>query len=82
MLERVFSENDAAAEANRAAFDAAGVRCVNVMSSPGAGKTALLARTLAHLQRGRRGERGSSSATSRPRSTPTGWVGWAPRSAW
>ena len=50
VLERVFSENDAAAEANRAALDAAGVRCVNVMSSPGAGKTALLARTLAHLQ--------------------------------
>ena len=55
VLERVFSENDAAAEANRAALDAAGVRCVNVMSSPGAGKTALLARTLAHLQQaGRR----------------------------
>ena len=50
VLERVFSENDAAAGANRAALDAAGVRCVNVMSSPGAGKTALLARTLAHLQ--------------------------------
>ena len=50
VLERVFGENDAAAEANRAAFDAAGVRCVNVMSSPGAGKTALIARTLAHLR--------------------------------
>ncbi len=50
VLERVFDENDAAAAANRAAFDAAGVRCINVMSSPGAGKTALLARTLAHLR--------------------------------
>jgi hydrogenase nickel incorporation protein HypB len=50
VLERVFSENDAAAATNRAAFEAAGVRCVNVMSSPGAGKTTLLARTLAHLR--------------------------------
>lgn len=50
VLEKIFDENDAAAGANRAAFDAAGVRCVNVMSSPGAGKTALLARTLAHLR--------------------------------
>ncbi|MGV1009291.1 MAG: hydrogenase nickel incorporation protein HypB [Dermatophilaceae bacterium] len=50
VLERVFGENDVAAAANRAAFDTAGVRCVNVMSSPGAGKTALLARTLAHLR--------------------------------
>jgi len=50
VLERVFGENDAAAAANRAALDAAGVRCVNVMSSPGAGKTALLAVTLAHLR--------------------------------
>ncbi|HRI96410.1 MAG TPA: hypothetical protein PLZ93_12395, partial [Nocardioides sp.] len=49
VLERIFTENDRAADANRAALDAAGVRCVNLMSSPGAGKTALLERTLAHL---------------------------------
>ena len=38
VLERIFDENDRAAAANRAAFDAAGVRCVNLMSSPGAGQ--------------------------------------------
>lgn len=39
--------NTTIAHANRADFDAAGVRVVNVMSSPGAGKTALLERVLA-----------------------------------
>ena len=50
VLERIFHENDAAAAANRAALDACDVVCVNVMSSPGAGKTALLERTLRHLE--------------------------------
>lgn len=50
VLERIFDENDRSAEANRAAFDAAGVRCINLMSAPGAGKTTLLAHTLAHLR--------------------------------
>ena len=50
VLERIFGENDVAAEANRAAFDAHGIRCINVMSSPGAGKTAVLAHTLRYLQ--------------------------------
>jgi hydrogenase nickel incorporation protein HypB len=49
VMERIFAENDRAADANRAAFDAAGVRCVNLMSSPGAGKTTLLEHTLRHL---------------------------------
>jgi len=49
ILERIFDENDAAAAANRAAFDAAGVVAINLMSSPGAGKTTVLARTLAAL---------------------------------
>ncbi len=47
VLERIFDENDHCAEHNRADFDAAGVVAINVMSSPGAGKTALLRRTLA-----------------------------------
>ncbi|MDP3950180.1 hydrogenase nickel incorporation protein HypB [Microbacterium sp.] len=50
VLERIFDENDRAAGANRAALDAAAVVGVNMMSSPGAGKTAVLERTLAHLQ--------------------------------
>ncbi|MEP6648962.1 MAG: hydrogenase nickel incorporation protein HypB [Lapillicoccus sp.] len=50
VLERIFTENDRAADANRRAFDDAGVVCLNVMSSPGAGKTTVLAATLAHLR--------------------------------
>jgi hydrogenase nickel incorporation protein HypB len=46
VLEAIFGENDRLAVANRAEFDAAGVRVVNLMSSPGAGKTALLRQTL------------------------------------
>jgi hydrogenase nickel incorporation protein HypB len=46
VLERIFAENDTQAAANRAAFDAAGLTAVNLMSSPGAGKTTLIAATL------------------------------------
>lgn len=49
VLENILSENDRIAESNRLDFDAAGVRTVNLMSSPGAGKTTLLKRTLATL---------------------------------
>ena len=49
VLESIFGENDRCADANRAKFDAAGVVAVNMMSSPGAGKTAILCRTLASL---------------------------------
>jgi hydrogenase nickel incorporation protein HypB len=49
VLERIFGENDRTASANRADFAAAGVRVVNLMSSPGAGKTMLLRETLARL---------------------------------
>src|SRR3954454_20704312 len=47
VLENVLWENDRIADANRK--DLAGVRTVNVMSSPGAGKTTLLRRTLAEI---------------------------------
>lgn len=49
VLERIFGENDRAAQENRDRFDARGIRCVNLMSAPGAGKTTLLARSLRHL---------------------------------
>jgi hydrogenase nickel incorporation protein HypB len=42
VLEKILSENDRKAEANRADFRAHGLGVVNVMSSPGAGKTTLL----------------------------------------
>jgi hydrogenase nickel incorporation protein HypB len=41
--------NQAGAEHNRAHFDQWGITCLNLMSSPGAGKTALLEKTLAAL---------------------------------
>jgi len=42
--------NQAGADHNRAHFDEWGVTCCNVMSSPGAGKTVLLEKTLAALR--------------------------------
>lgn len=41
--------NQQGADHNRAHFDAWGITCLNLMSSPGAGKTALLERTVAAL---------------------------------
>src|SRR4051794_36899471 len=49
VLERIFDENDRTAAANRADLAAHGVCAINLMSSPGAGKTALLRETLQRL---------------------------------
>jgi hydrogenase nickel incorporation protein HypB len=49
VLERILDENDRTAAANRADFAEHGICAVNVMSSPGAGKTAVLRRTLERL---------------------------------
>jgi hydrogenase nickel incorporation protein HypB len=49
VLETILAENDRVADRNRADFAAAGVTTVNLMSSPGAGKTALLKRTITSL---------------------------------
>jgi hydrogenase nickel incorporation protein HypB len=46
VLERIFDENDKTAAANRSDFDDAGLTAVNLMSSPGAGKTTVLRETL------------------------------------
>ncbi|WP_204104478.1 MULTISPECIES: hydrogenase nickel incorporation protein HypB [Spirulina sp. CCY15215] len=43
--------NQAGADRNRAHFDRWGITCLNVMSSPGAGKTVLLEKTLAALNK-------------------------------
>jgi len=54
-LERkVLSENDRIAGELREQFRRHGIFCLNLISSPGSGKTALLERTLALYQRGRR----------------------------
>lgn len=49
VLERIFGENDHTAAANRADFERAGVVAVNLMSSPGAGKTSLLRAALQQM---------------------------------
>jgi hydrogenase nickel incorporation protein HypB len=49
ILEDVLSENDRVADQNAKMLAHAGVRAVNLMSSPGAGKTTLLKRTLQML---------------------------------
>jgi hydrogenase nickel incorporation protein HypB len=46
VLTSLLAENDREAQHNRAHFDAAGVLAINLMSSPGSGKTALLEATL------------------------------------
>lgn len=51
VLERIFDENDETAAANRRDFERAKVTAVNLMSSPGAGKTALLRQTLQRLDK-------------------------------
>lgn len=47
--QNILKANDHTAAGNRATFAAAGVRAINLASSPGAGKTALLERTLRDL---------------------------------
>jgi hydrogenase nickel incorporation protein HypB len=50
IMQGVMDANDALAQANREKFDHAGNYVLNMMSSPGAGKTALLERTLERLR--------------------------------
>jgi hydrogenase nickel incorporation protein HypB len=49
IAEDALDANTTIAQANRADFDRAGVRVVNMMSAPGAGKTSLLERVLGGL---------------------------------
>ncbi len=49
IVENILSANDRLAEENRARLDAAGVFAINLMASPGAGKTSLIEQTLARL---------------------------------
>ncbi len=49
VLEAIFAENDTRAEHNRDLFVRNGVRALNLMSSPGAGKTTVLGATLDEL---------------------------------
>ncbi|WP_204079522.1 hydrogenase nickel incorporation protein HypB [Mycobacterium riyadhense] len=49
VLESIFAENDFRAELNRKTFESNGIRALNLMSSPGSGKTTILAATLDEL---------------------------------
>jgi hydrogenase nickel incorporation protein HypB len=49
VLEAIFAENDIRADYNREAFENNGVRALNLMSSPGSGKTTVLGATLDEL---------------------------------
>ena len=51
IVENILSANDRLAEENRARLDGAGVFSVNLMASPGAGKTSLIEQTLPLLAR-------------------------------
>ena len=46
VLEAIFAENDNRAAVNRNTFDSNGIRALNLMSSPGSGKTTVLGATL------------------------------------
>jgi hydrogenase nickel incorporation protein HypB len=50
VVEQILSANQQLATANRAQLDAAGVFGVNLMASPGAGKTSLITRTVLGLR--------------------------------
>ncbi len=54
VVQQILSANDAIAAENRAALDAAGALGVNVMASPGAGKTSLLLATARRMPAGLR----------------------------
>ena len=49
VVENILSANDRMAERNRALLDQAGVYSINIMASPGAGKTSLILKTLESL---------------------------------
>lgn len=49
VVEKILSANDRIANENRARFDAAKLFAINLMASPGAGKTSLIERTVAAL---------------------------------
>jgi len=51
VVQGILDANDATAEGNRATFDANGCLAVNIMASPGAGKTSFILRTIEGLSR-------------------------------
>ena len=68
---KVLNENQILAEQLRERYRQNGVLCVNLISSPGSGKTALLERTLERMDK--RPAWPCSPAICRPRTMPCGW---------
>ncbi len=54
MEQNILSKNDLLAERNRGYFDALGIAAFNLVSSPGAGKTSLLEKTIVALKEKRK----------------------------
>ena len=50
VVEQILSANDQLAAGNRKQLDAAGIFAINIMASPGAGKTSLITRTVEALR--------------------------------
>src|SRR6266545_2137803 len=50
IVENILSANDRLADENRARIDAAGVFSINLMASPGAGKTSMIEQTLPRIK--------------------------------
>jgi len=50
IIENILNANDKLAQTNRARIDAAGVFSINILASPGAGKTSLIEKTLPLLK--------------------------------
>ena len=50
IVRKVLEKNDEVASQNRAMFLKHGIFVINMVSSPGAGKTSILERTLEHLK--------------------------------
>ncbi|MBK9210780.1 MAG: hydrogenase nickel incorporation protein HypB [Anaerolineales bacterium] len=50
IVENIMNANDKLAQSNRARIDAAGVFSINILASPGAGKTSLIEKTLPLLK--------------------------------
>jgi hydrogenase nickel incorporation protein HypB len=50
VVEKILSANDRLAQENRTLIDAAGLFSINIMASPGAGKTSLIEQTVRALQ--------------------------------
>jgi len=50
VVEKIMDANDRLAQANRARIDQAGIFSINIMASPGAGKTSVILKTIAALK--------------------------------